>query len=134
MVFGICIDFSSLLFQQKEKIEGTVWELQEGLFDQRSMSPDPKAWQAFADDPTPQTSVKNPRSVRTRNGHHNNEVSKVNSGSSTWGFGTDNFRAAPTASSHINAPANETNNSQRFSEIKSVGSSQASQPAGWAGF
>ncbi|XP_027163429.1 probable serine/threonine-protein kinase DDB_G0280111 [Coffea eugenioides] len=119
----------------KEKIEGTVWELQQGLLDQSSTSPDPRAWQAFADDPPPLTSVNsNSRSVRTRNGRQTNHVSEVNSGANTWGFGTDNFKAAPAASSHINAHTVEATNSQRFSERKDIESSQTSQPAGWAGF
>lgn len=119
----------------REKIEGTVWELQQGLLDQSSTSPDPKPWQAFADDPLPQTSVNNNlRSVRTRNGRQNNHVSEVNSGANTWGFGTDNFKAVPAASSHINAHTGEATNSQRFNERKNIESSQTSQPAGWAGF
>ncbi|KAL3516584.1 hypothetical protein ACH5RR_023486 [Cinchona calisaya] len=120
---------------QKEKIEGTVWELQQGLFDQSTASPDPKPWQAFADGSNPHTSEsKIPRSVRTRNGHQSNHVSEVNTGACMWGFETDNFRAAPTASSHINAPAGEENNSQRFTESKKVESNPTCQPAGWAGF
>ncbi|KZV25339.1 hypothetical protein F511_24566 [Dorcoceras hygrometricum] len=50
-----------------EKIEGTVWELQQGLFDQNSTSVDPQQWQAFPDDSRPQTLPSNntPKSVRT---------------------------------------------------------------------
>lgn len=115
----------------KEKIEGTVWELQQGLFNQSSPSPDPKPWQAFADEPTPQTSVDGtPKSVRTRNGHHGRQVNEANSVSNTWGFGTDKFSAVPNASPLIS----DMNNSQRLSEMKNAESKQPSQPAGWAGF
>ncbi|CAI9103203.1 OLC1v1001649C1 [Oldenlandia corymbosa var. corymbosa] len=121
---------------QKEKIEGTVWELQQGLFEQSSSSADSKPWQAFADDPTPQAPVNiNPRSVRTRNGLQNKQAAEVNSGANTWGFETENFRAVPsTGPPRTNASPSETNHSQRFGEVKNLESNQASQPAGWAGF
>lgn len=116
---------------QKEKIEGTVWELQQGLFDQSSPSSDPKPWQAFADDQTLQTPLNNtPKSVRTKNGHHGRQVNEANSVSNTWGFGTEKFSAAPNSSARIS----DMNNTQRLSEMKNAESKQPSQPAGWAGF
>ncbi|KAI3444953.1 hypothetical protein Pfo_001618 [Paulownia fortunei] len=113
-----------------EKIEGTVWELQQGFFDRGSPSPDSQQWQAFTDDPKPQTMPTNnaPRSVRTRNGQQNNQAAN------TWGFGTDSFKVVPAASSKINVPVGELNNSQRFGASKSTESKLDSQPAGWAGF
>ncbi|KAG8391303.1 hypothetical protein BUALT_Bualt01G0173900 [Buddleja alternifolia] len=94
----------------------------------RTPSPNSQQWQAFSDDSKPTKNA--PKSVRTRNGQQN----EPNSGANTWGFGTDNFKVVPTASSKINAPVGEFNNSQRFGESKSTGSKLETQPAGWAGF
>lgn len=121
-----------ILIQKKDNIEGTVWELQQGLFGQSQVSSDSKSWQAFADDPKQQATPVNstPRSVRTKNGHQNRETSETN----TSAFGTDSFRAVPAFSSQIKATFNESKNSQRFGEPKNIDSKSASQPAGWAGF
>ncbi|KAI8021159.1 hypothetical protein LOK49_LG03G02875 [Camellia lanceoleosa] len=121
---------------QKKKIEGTVFELQQGLFDNNSASPEPKPWQAFPEDPMPQSiSMNNSRSVRTRNGHQNKQSTQGLPGSSdTWGFGMDSFTAVPAASSQIYRPSNELNSSQCFGESKNIDNKLASQPAGWAGF
>lgn len=124
---------SSVPPPRKDNIEGTVWELEQGLFGGSQVSPDSKPWQAFADDDPKQqlTSVNaNPRSVRTKNGHQNRQTSETN----TSGFGTDSFRAVPASSSQIKATFNESKNYQRFGEPKNVNSKSASQPAGWAGF
>ncbi|KAL0379925.1 UNVERIFIED_CONTAM: putative serine/threonine-protein kinase DDB [Sesamum angustifolium] len=119
---------------QKEKIEGTVWELQQGFFDRGSPSPDTQQWQAFPDDPKPQTMPTSnaSRSARTRNGQQSNQAAEQSSGANTWGFGTDSFKVS--ASPKINMPVGEFNNSQRFGESKSTESKLESQPAGWAGF
>lgn len=121
---------------QREKIEGTVWELQQGLFDQGTPSPDPKLWQQpLPDNPMPPTTLTNdlPKSVRTKNGHSNRQSAEMNSQSASWGFGSDSFSAVPGASSQINvAGSNLGGNSKRFSEKKD--NMPASQPAGWAGF
>ncbi|KAL3622438.1 hypothetical protein CASFOL_033849 [Castilleja foliolosa] len=120
--------------QQNEKIEGTVWELQQGFFDRGSPSPDSKQWQAFADNPKPQTTpiITAPKSVRTKNGQQSNQAAE---GTNAWGFDSDAFKVVPTASSKINAPASGgSNNSQRFGESKSTKTTLAAQPAGWAGF
>ncbi|PSS11978.1 Serine/threonine-protein kinase [Actinidia chinensis var. chinensis] len=121
---------------QREKIEGPVQELQQGLFDDNSPSPEPNSWQAFPDVPKPQTtSVNNaPKSVRTRNGHQNKPATQGLSGSDAWGFGTEGFTAVPTATSRVSRSGNELNNSQRFGEPKNMENKPASQPAGWAGF
>ncbi|CAK9148822.1 unnamed protein product [Ilex paraguariensis] len=120
---------------QREK-ERTVWDLPHGPLEKSSPSPDPKLWQAFAEDPKPQTTLMNntSKSVRTRNGHQHKQAAEVTSGASSWGFGTDNFMAVPVANSEINIPFTELNNSQRFVEPKSVEKKSTSQPAGWAGF
>uniref|UniRef100_A0A5B7A553 non-specific serine/threonine protein kinase n=1 Tax=Davidia involucrata TaxID=16924 RepID=A0A5B7A553_DAVIN len=127
---------SSATPPQREKIEGTVWELQQGLLDKSSPSPDPKPWQAFAEDPKPQTMTMNTttKSVRTRNGHQNKQAAEVTSGADAWGFGTESFTAAPSATSQISRPISELNNSQHFGESKNIERKSASQPAGWAGF
>ncbi|XP_059651805.1 uncharacterized protein LOC132299292 isoform X3 [Cornus florida] len=120
-----------------EKIEGTVWELQQGLFGTSSPSQDSKPWQAFAEDPKSQTTAMNytPKSVRTRNGQQNKQAAGVTSGTdNTWGFGTESFTAIPTATSQISRPISDLKNSQRISESKNIESKSASQPAGWSGF
>ncbi|XP_060217040.1 uncharacterized protein LOC132644462 isoform X2 [Lycium barbarum] len=116
-----------------DKIEGTVWELQQGLLGQSQVSPDSKSWQAFADDdPKQQATPVNAssKSVRTRNSHQNRQTSETN----TSAFGTDSFRAVPASSSQIKATFDESKKSQRFGEPKNIDSKSASQPAGWAGF
>lgn len=119
-----------LSIKQNEKVEGTVWELQQSFFDRNSPSPDSKQWQAFAEDPKPTSNTS--KSVRTRNGQPNKQVGERTSG---WGFETDSFKVGPaSASSKINVPMGELNNSQRFGESKSKDSKLESQPAGWAGF
>ncbi|KAH6778376.1 Protein kinase superfamily protein [Perilla frutescens var. frutescens] len=124
----------STTIPQNKKIEGTVWELEQGFFDRSSPSPDSKQWQAFAEDPKPQATAtyNSSKSVRTRNGQQNNneQGGEVNS----WGFGTDSFKVVSGNSSKINVPIGELNNAQRFVESKSTESKSGSQPAGWAGF
>ncbi|CAA0808884.1 Protein kinase superfamily protein [Striga hermonthica] len=121
---------------QNEKIEETVWDLQQGFVNRGSRSPDSKQWQAFTDNPKAQTSPSNiaPRSVRTKNGEKNKN--QVAEGGNSWGFGTDTFKVASAASSKINDPtAGEFNNSQGAGgESKSTESNFVAQPAGWAGF
>lgn len=117
--------------QQKE---GTIWELQKGLFDNASPSSDQKSWQAFPEDTTPTT---NRKSVRTRNGHQNKQTAgEADSGANTsWGFGAESFTAVPAASPQVNTSTASLNHSQRLGESKNKESkSGSSQPAGWAGF
>nr|GLL40862.1 probable serine/threonine-protein kinase DDB_G0280111 isoform X2 [Ipomoea trifida] len=120
--------------QQRESIEGTVWELQQGMLNQSSSSPDPSPWQAFADDGPKPPPSNTPRSMRTRNNQPpNTQASEANSTASAWGFGTDSFTAVPSATSQMNASFSDRNNSQRFGD-KRVDNKSPSQPAGWAGF
>lgn len=101
------------------------------------MSPEPKQWQAFAEEPKPQKplSKENPsKSVRTRNGHQTKQVAQANTGFDSWGFGTESFSAAPSNSPQISKPISDGNNAQRFGETKITETKPASQPAGWAGF
>nr|GMD65211.1 probable serine/threonine-protein kinase DDB_G0280111 [Ipomoea batatas] len=120
--------------QPRESIEGTVWELQQGMLNQSSSSPDPTPWQAFADDGPKPPPSNTPRSMRTRNNQPpNTQASEANSTASAWGFGTDSFTAVPSATSQMNASFSDRNNSQRFGD-KRVDNKSPSQPAGWAGF
>ncbi|OVA20876.1 Protein kinase domain [Macleaya cordata] len=123
---------------QKEKNEGTIWELQEGMFAESTPSPGPKQWQPFVSEPKPQPPLnRNSKSVRTTNGHQNKPAAPPSTLSSSspdvWGFGTDNFTAVPT-SSEISKTSGQGNTSQRFGDSRSVESKQVTQPAGWAGF
>ncbi|KAK1287086.1 putative cyclin-dependent kinase F-2 [Acorus calamus] len=123
---------------QREKIEGTVWELQQGMFTTNSASPtpeEPKTWQPFADDrkPQPPSRMNHPKSVRTINNGHQNKQS--NTTSDTWGFGQDGFTAVPSGS-QISRTSDRGSSSQRMAgDIPNkIEAGRTSQPAGWAGF
>ncbi|KAJ4711689.1 Protein kinase superfamily protein [Melia azedarach] len=124
---------SSATPPQREKIEGTIWDLQQGKSDWSTPSPEPKSWQAFAEDPKLQRQNV-PQSVRTRNGHFNKPPAQSSSGFDTWGFGTDSFTAAPAARSQRSKPISEGNSSQGVSQSKITENQSSVQPAGWAGF
>lgn len=124
------------------QIEGTVWELEKGLVQNSSPSPEPKSWKPVKEAaklpaPTSTNSNNISKSVRTR--HDNNaQNNNAKSGGDSWGFGTESaFTAFPggppnLSKQHIN---NDGNNFHRSSESKKPESSlSASQPAGWAGF
>ncbi|XP_024021033.1 AP2-associated protein kinase 1 isoform X2 [Morus notabilis] len=122
---------------QKDNIEGTVRELQQEKDSRNTMSPKPRMWQAFPEEPKPQQpppSSNTVKSVRTRNGPQNKQATQVNSGFDSWGFGTESFTAIPTGSSQMSRSLAEGNNSQHTGEAKIMESKPASQPAGWAGF
>ncbi|KAI3764794.1 hypothetical protein L2E82_14810 [Cichorium intybus] len=108
--------------------DGTVWELEKGLFDKSPPSSEQISWQAF-----PEESTNNSKSVRTRNGHQNKQAA-----STSWGFEAESFTAVPAASSQsqVNTPITNSNSSRRYSDSKSKEgkAKAASQPAGWAGF
>ncbi|CAK7331813.1 unnamed protein product [Dovyalis caffra] len=98
-------------------------------------SPEPKSWQAFADDTKSQqqqhlSKGNSPHSVRTRNAHRNKQATESTSDFDSWGFGSESFTAVPAASPQI--PGSNT-------EVRLGGSTitekqPATQPAGWAGF
>lgn len=122
-----------------EKVEGTIWELQQGFFERNSSSSDSKQWQAFTDELKPHTNViptnNAPKSVRTlRNSPQKKQVAGGTSGANPWGFETDAFKVIPASGPNINNIPVEINNSQRFGESRSVESKLGSQPSGWAGF
>ncbi|CAM8886980.1 unnamed protein product [Rhodiola kirilowii] len=119
---------------QKEKIEGTIWELQAN-FDTNSSGPGPKSWQAFSEDSKPvqpTASEHAVKSVRTRNGHQTKPVPDT----TYWGFETDSFAAVPISTSQTlrSMPVGGGNTSQLFGELKTVESKPGTHPAGWAGF
>ncbi|KAL2935970.1 hypothetical protein RDABS01_019088 [Bienertia sinuspersici] len=120
---------------QRAKTDGTVWELQQGLFDKNSPSPEQKPWQPFPNDAnTPASVAATTKSVRTRNGHSSKQDASAGSTQDGWGFENDSFTAVPTASSRISR-SGEANTSQRFRDSSKLASkTAASQPAGWAGF
>jgi AP2-associated kinase len=119
--------------QRKEKIEGTVWELEQGMLasNSKSASSDAQTWQAFPDTKT----QARPKVDHATNGRQNLTKS-TNPGPSpdAWGFGTDNFRtsaAAVSTAAQINRATAQGSSSQRYSTgvVKKV-----EQPSGWAGF
>jgi AP2-associated kinase len=118
--------------QRKEKIQGTVWELEQGMLasNSSSASSDAKTWQAFPDTKT----QARPKVDHATNGSQN-ITKNTTSGASpdAWGFGTDNFRTPATtlrATTQINRAAAQRSSSQRFN----AGVAKVEQPSGWAGF
>ncbi|XP_020692033.1 probable serine/threonine-protein kinase DDB_G0276461 isoform X1 [Dendrobium catenatum] len=123
--------------QSRDKIEGTVLDLQQGLLASNA-SPDPnsKPWQAFTDEPKAQlvSKTRHSKSVRTINGHPNSSKQPDSKPTSDeWGFGQDSFTASPSSISLISSSPALRSSSQRFAppNAKNV---ESSQPAGWAGF
>ncbi|XP_008808088.1 AP2-associated protein kinase 1-like [Phoenix dactylifera] len=115
---------------QKDKIEGTVWELQQGMLANSSPSPsqEPKPWQAFSGEPKAQS-----RAAGTTNGHQNlTKQSAAAPSSDVWGFNLESFTAAPFGA-QVSRTSAQANTSQRLSGggTKKV---ETSQPSGWAGF
>ncbi|WOL13966.1 AP2-associated protein kinase 1-like [Canna indica] len=113
----------------KEKIEETIWDLQQGMMANPSLSqrPDLKPWNAFAGKPQNQAVQMNnhPVSVGTTNGHQN--VSSANS----WGFNLDSF----TSSSGPQVPrSTRQGNTPQMFNSGTTKKADSDQPAGWAGF
>ena len=118
--------------QRKEKIQGTVWELEQGMLasNSSSASSDAKTWQAFPDTKT----QARPKVDHATNGSQN-ITKNTTSGASpnVWGFGY-NFRtsaAAVSAATQINRAAAQGSSSQRFNAGVAK---KVEQPSGWAGF
>lgn len=118
------------------KIEGSAWELQQGVLDKHSPSLESRVWQPFVDESQPQMTSRSdgPKSVRTSNGHQKKQNSSAPSNNDGWGFGNENFTAVPAASSLITKSAGEGGSSQRFGGSNRKDDKAASQPAGWSGF
>ncbi|RLN09982.1 AP2-associated protein kinase 1 isoform X1 [Panicum miliaceum] len=123
--------------QLKEKIEGTVWELEQGMLgsNSSSASSDAKTWQAFPD--TKAQAQARPKVDHATTNGRQNLTRNTNPGPSpdAWGFGTDNFRtsaaAVSTATQINNRAAGQGSSSQRFSAGVAK---KVEQPSGWAGF
>ena len=126
--------------QQREKVSGTIWDLQQNKTVTKSPSSEPKSWQAFPEEPQQQKSASadsnRSKSVRTRKIYQNEQPIQQHSDFDSWGFGTDSFTAVSTAgSSQISRPpSSEGSNPQAFGNAKAHENKSASQPAGWAGF
>ncbi|KAL5719532.1 non-specific serine/threonine protein kinase [Ranunculus cassubicifolius] len=116
---------------QREKIEGSVLELQQGMLKTNTPTPESKNWQAFSEE-----SKSTPKSVRTTNGRQNKNASPTTATviPDNWGFGADSFTAAP-ASSNMGRTRGQGNNLQNIAaDSKTIENKRVSQPAGWAGF
>ncbi|TVU29467.1 hypothetical protein EJB05_21047 [Eragrostis curvula] len=122
--------------QRKEKIEGTVWELEQGMLASNSSVPssDAKTWQAF---PEPKAQAR-PKVDHSTNGRQNlTKNTNTSPSADMWGFGADNFRtspsSAPSAAAQVSRPTakGSGSSSQRFS---TTAAKKAEQPSGWAGF
>ncbi|CAN6238490.1 unnamed protein product [Urochloa humidicola] len=119
--------------QRKEKIEGTVWELEQGMLasNSKSASSDAKTWQVFPDTKT----QARPKVDHATNGRQNlTKNAKPGQSPDAWGFGTDNFRtSAPAVSTatQISRAAAQGSSSQRFNAGVAK---KVEQPSGWAGF
>uniref|UniRef100_A0ACD5YW67 Uncharacterized protein n=1 Tax=Avena sativa TaxID=4498 RepID=A0ACD5YW67_AVESA len=115
-------------FQRKEKIEGTVWELEQGMLAGNSSLPssDAKTWQAF---PEAKAQAR-PKVDHATNGRQNLTRNK-NTGTSSdaRGFGTSSVSTA--AAAQINRASVQGSSSQRFSAGVAK---KVDQPSGWAGF
>uniref|UniRef100_A0A453NYN0 non-specific serine/threonine protein kinase n=1 Tax=Aegilops tauschii subsp. strangulata TaxID=200361 RepID=A0A453NYN0_AEGTS len=114
--------------QRKERIEGTVWELEQGMLSGNSSAPssEAKTWQSF-----PEAKAQTRPKVDHATNGRQNLTRNTNAGPSpdAWGFGT---------SSGSNATAtqmNRTNAQGSSSQRLSMGAAKkVDQPSGWAGF
>lgn len=114
--------------QRKEKIEGTVWELEQGMLAGNSSLPssEAKTWQAF---PEAKAQAR-PKVDHATNGRQN-LTKNTSTGPSldAWGFGTSSGSTA--AAAQVNRTSAQGSSSQRFST--GLGK-KVDQPSGWAGF
>ncbi|KAG7573414.1 Protein kinase domain [Arabidopsis suecica] len=128
----------------RDKIEGTMWELQQDRSNWSSGSSDTNSWQPFSDEAKPvmESAAKGNnntinQSVRTRS---KPASAAGTQGFEAWGFETESFRAAATSSSATSASATQrsmgsgNNTSQRYGNPKMRDNQKTAQPAGWAGF
>uniref|UniRef100_A0ACD5YVZ0 Uncharacterized protein n=1 Tax=Avena sativa TaxID=4498 RepID=A0ACD5YVZ0_AVESA len=118
-------EFGSL---RKEKIEGTVWELEQGMLAGNSSLPssEAKTWQAF---PEAKAQAR-PKVDHATNGRQN-LTRNTNTGlpSDARGFGTSSVSTA--AAAQINRTSVQGSSSQRFSAGVAK---KVDQPSRWAGF
>lgn len=135
--------------KQEDKIEGSIWELQEGMSTMSSHSvpfkvPDAKEWRPFGESQTTQLSNSPPTNVSgASNGYrpqHHASGSSVGS-SDTRGFGQDSFtpvrnnvQASKSSGSESKGNPAVYDSYSSKSDGRSSRSITQSQPAGWAGF
>ncbi|VAI57895.1 unnamed protein product [Triticum turgidum subsp. durum] len=114
--------------QRKERIEGTVWELEQGMLSGNSSVPssEAKTWQAF---PEAKAQAR-PKVDHATNGRQN-LTRNTNAGPSpdAWGFGTSSGSTA--AATQMNRTNAKVSSSQRLS---TGAAKKVDQPSGWAGF
>ncbi|KAJ8485183.1 hypothetical protein OPV22_017668 [Ensete ventricosum] len=97
------------------KIEGTVWELQQGM-----MHPSP----------SPRREIKTWNAFGATNGHQN-VMSALNPSTDLWDFNLESFTAS--SGSQISGSSAQGNASMRTNS-GATKKADANQPAGWAGF
>ncbi|XP_020884314.1 probable serine/threonine-protein kinase DDB_G0276461 isoform X2 [Arabidopsis lyrata subsp. lyrata] len=107
----------------RDKIEGTMWELQQDRSNWSTGSSDTNSWQPFSDEAKPVME----------------SASKGTQGFEAWGFETESFRAAATSSATTASATQRSmgsgnNTSQRYGNSKMRDNQKTAQPAGWAGF
>ncbi|CAH2059716.1 unnamed protein product [Thlaspi arvense] len=130
----------------RDKVEGSMWEVQQDRSDWSTGSSDPNSWQPFSDEPKPvlesatrSNSNTIHQSVRTKSKPASSAPAPASQGFEPWGFETESFRAAATSSASVSASATQRsvtsgNTAQRFGNSKMRENQKAAQPAGWAGF
>ncbi|KAL5207801.1 hypothetical protein ABZP36_032236 [Zizania latifolia] len=120
---------------RKEKIEGTVWELEQGMLASNSSLPssEAKTWQAFPE-PKAQPAQARPKVDHATNGGQNlTRNTNSRHPPDGWSFGPDSFRTSSgSAAAQINRATTQGSSSQRFST--GAAAKKVEQPSGWAGF
>ncbi|KAL0710629.1 hypothetical protein Bca4012_017607 [Brassica carinata] len=122
----------------RDRVEGTVWELQQDRSDWSTGSSDPNSWQPFSEPVLESASKGNTinQSVRTKSKPASSAPAPASQGFEPWGFETESFRAAATSSASATQRSVSSGNTsqQRFGNTKMRDNQKAAQPAGWAGF
>lgn len=124
-----------VLLQPRGKMEGSVWDLQQGMMSNPSASshrPELKTWNAFHGEPKIQAAPRSNHPISS--GATNvpqNVMPAAEHSRHRWGFDMENFAdpSGPQAS-RISA---DGITSQRFNGVATK-KTESEQPAGWAGF
>ncbi|KAJ0262014.1 Protein kinase superfamily protein [Hirschfeldia incana] len=124
----------------RDRVEGSVRDLQQDRSDWSTGSSDPNSWQPFSEPVLESASKGNNnsmnQSVRTKSKPASSAPAPANQGFEPWGFETESFRAAATSSASATQRSVSSGNTsqQRFGNTKMRDNQKAAQPAGWAGF
>ncbi|XP_056860795.1 uncharacterized protein LOC130509145 [Raphanus sativus] len=121
----------------RDRVEGSVWDLQQtDRSDWSTGSSDPNSWQPFSEPVLESASKTLNQSVRTKSKPASSAPAPASQGFEPWGFETESFRAAATASASATQRSVSSGNTsqQRFGNTKMRDNQKAAQPAGWAGF